>query len=94
MIKTENQVKIKCPMGDSVLTAKPKDKDVIGELEHKCSKCKRTWNIDYTTKIITWVDGKADATPIRKFKLNIATGKSKPIFDENTDKALLRREGA
>jgi transposase-like protein len=94
MKKGKDSVNIKCPACTTTIVTKYKGIEIIGELQHKCSKCKRYWDLNYTTKTITWKAGKADTTLIKKFKLNLLTGISYPIFSENTEKALLRREGA
>lgn len=90
----KNSVNVKCPVCSNTLVTKHKDEEVTGRLLHKCSKCKRYWNVNYTTKIIAWKDGKVDNTPIKKFKLDMATGKCQAIYSGNIEKALLRREGA
>ncbi len=88
------EVNIKCPVCDNPIVTAYQGKVVKGILQHKCGKCKRYWNVDYTNKTIVWVKGKESCTPIREFQLDLATGTSIPIAHENTDKALLRRKGA
>jgi DNA-directed RNA polymerase subunit RPC12/RpoP len=94
MKKNEELINIVCPACANTIVTKYKGKEIIGELQHKCSKCKRYWNLNYTTKTITWKAGKADTTPIKKFELDLFTGISYPLYSENMEKALLRREGA
>jgi transposase-like protein len=90
----EELINILCPACANTIVAKYKGEIVTGKLQHKCRVCKRYWDLNYTTKTITWKGGKADKTPITKFKLDMATGKWQPINSENVEKALLRREGA
>ena len=94
MNKEAELVKIKCPScGNTIVTAY-KGKDVKGELQHKCAKCGRLWDVDYTNESVKWCGGKEKYTPIKEYKLKLSTGSCYPLYTGNMDKALLRREGA
>lgn len=87
-------ININCPVcGNPIVTAY-KGKDVQGELLHKCGKCKRYWDVNYTNKRVIWVKGKENSTPIKEYRLDLSTGNCYPLYSGKPDKALLRREGA
>lgn len=94
MIKESELVNIKCPVCGTPIVTVFKKKNVQGEMLHKCCKCKRYWDVDYTNKSVIWDKGKENSTPIKQFKLDLSTGSCYALYIENTDKALLRREGA
>ncbi len=88
------EVNIKCPTCGTTMVTAYMGEDIKGILQHKCVKCRRYWNVDYTAKIVIWAKGKEESTSIKEFQLNLATGDSSPFANENINKALLRREGA
>lgn len=73
------KVNIKCPKCGIPIVAIFKEHKVQGVLQHKCSKCKRFWNVDYTSRVVLWAHGKEAATLIRRYQLDLATGISLPI---------------
>jgi C4-type Zn-finger protein len=79
MKNESNLININCPVcGNPIVTAY-KDKDVKGELLHKCGQCKRYWDLDYTNKSAKWVKGKENSTPVRYFTLDLSTGNCSPM---------------
>ncbi len=77
----KTEVNIKCSVCGNTIVNKDIDKKVMGELNHKCSKCKRCWCVDYTNEKVTWVKGKKENTPIKEFSLDLSTGNSYPILN-------------
>lgn len=63
------EVNINCPICGNPIVTIYKEQDIRGVLQHKCSKCKRHWDVDYTSKCIEWVKGKENYTPIKEFQL-------------------------
>lgn len=64
-------VNINCPVCGTPIVTAYKEKNVEGILMHKCAKCKRYWNVDYTNKTIDWAKGKESSTPIKNWELKI-----------------------
>jgi DNA-directed RNA polymerase subunit RPC12/RpoP len=83
-------INIECPTCGNPIVSKYANGEVTGLLLHKCSRCKRYWDLNYTTGTISWVDGKPDKTPAKNFIVDLSTGKTRPMYD----KALMRRKGA
>ena len=96
MKKKTELININCPgCGTPIVTTYTyKGRDVRGELLHKCGKCKRYWNVDYTSRKVLWIKGKENCTPTKEFKLDLSTGDCYPLDTREHDQALLRREGA
>lgn len=74
MNKEPELVNINCPSCGTPIVTTYKGKDVKGELLHKCGKCKRYWDVDYTKGSVIWIKGKEKNTPIKEFKLDLSTG--------------------
>lgn len=79
MKNESNLVNIQCPSCGTPIVTTYKGKDVKGALQHKCGKCKRYWDVDYTSKSVNWLKGKEECTPIREFNLDLSSGICTPM---------------
>lgn len=70
----KTEVNIKCPTCGTTMVTAYGSGDIKGILRHKCGRCRRYWNVDYTAKIVVWAKGKEESTPIKEFRLNLPTG--------------------
>lgn len=94
MKKEVELINVNCPVCGNPIVTTYKGRDVKGQLLHKCGKCKRYWDVNYTNKRVRWVKGKENNTPIKEYRLDLETGKCYPLYSGKPDEALLRREGA
>lgn len=78
-MREETKVDIRCPACGIPMVAIFKGQVIQGVLQHKCGRCKRYWNVDYTNRGVEWVKGKADVTSDRRYDLNLSSGISSPI---------------
>lgn len=78
MAKITELVNINCPICGNPIVTTYKGKGVKGVLQHKCGKCKRYWNVDYTNKTIVWVKGKENNTSVKDWLLDLSSGNSYP----------------
>lgn len=67
----KNEANVKCPACTNPIVTIYKDKPIRGVLQHKCSKCRRHWDVDYSIRLITWVKGKESSTSIKEYPLVI-----------------------
>lgn len=79
MVK-EREVKIYCPACGTPLVLIFPYGDINCIFQHKCAKCKRYWRVDYKDRDILWLKGKEESTTIKRYRLNLDTGKSLPLM--------------
>ena len=80
MVEKTELINISCPVCGTTMVSTYKGRDIKGILQHKCGKCKRYWNVDYTNRTIIWVKGKEADELVKNWQLNLSTGYSIPIW--------------